>query len=551
MEPPYPPPTKFNNCCPDCGSYLVPKLTKDGDHWHISVGVVHYTSRLGPNSLLQCYKPAAHAQTYHHRWPPLPRPTMTTTPALPAISALPATFPASISAPPPTASQPTPKCSFLGCSVTRMNRNCTNRMCKKHCIKAGGCAYSLHSGSDSNSSITIPAQPRSLPFSAPSVPRQAAPHLATSTSSAFSVSSHLSSRTAPPLRMPSVPSAASSNNHPFSALISSLEKEAEDRRQAEQARLRALAQPRYQQDARARQLDRQLDGLYGVNPTSPERTVEEELEEELARQEAADLQEAIRLSERDTARAARHAESEAAATAVTRPSPPPVASTSTLRPLSLSPSPPPPASLLPVMHTQPAVAPPPLKITKQLGNDWVNPSPVFNVAAAKRRPQPNLELARKFILVFLHDLPSAHRSLCQLHRPSMLATIPAKRLSAHLADDTADGDDNDGSRTPTPSTPTPSKCAPGDRGSWMKGKYVCDMVEVFVMMDRPSMAHLSKRVRFHRVFGEGHFYAASTYDDQYRRWRAATPAQQKAALDAGRTEEGLWSVFGKQHSLRR
>ncbi|KAJ7294032.1 hypothetical protein C8J57DRAFT_1211399 [Mycena rebaudengoi] len=44
---------------------------------------------------------------------------------------------------------------------------------------------------------------------------------------------------------------------------------------------------------------------------------------------------------------------------------------------------------------------------------------------------------------------------------------------------------------------------------------------------------------FHREF------QSSTYDDQVKRWKAASPSLQQKALKAGRTEEGSWSAFTK------
>jgi hypothetical protein len=121
-------------------------------------------------------------------------------------------------------------------------------------------------------------------------------------------------------------------------------------------------------------------------------------------------------------------------------------------------------------------------------------------------------------------------------------------------------DDSDSDTTPPLTTPplTPDlSCSnaagsKNDKGSWMKGLYVVDMVDRFVKMDSPEFMHLpTKEARFHAVFGREHSYAPSTYDDQLRRWRSVTEAERQRALEAGRTSKGLWTVFTKNHSLRR
>ncbi|KAJ7320714.1 hypothetical protein DFH08DRAFT_818974 [Mycena albidolilacea] len=90
-----------------------------------------------------------------------------------------------------------------------------------------------------------------------------------------------------------------------------------------------------------------------------------------------------------------------------------------------------------------------------------------------------------------------------------------------------------------------------DKGSWMKGLYVVDMVDRFVKMDSPELMHLlTKEAHFHAVFGREHSYAPSTYDNQLQHWRSVAEAKRQRALE-GRTSKGLWTVFTKNHSLRR
>ncbi|KAF7356302.1 hypothetical protein MVEN_00962100 [Mycena venus] len=626
MAPPLPPlplPTKFNNCCPACGSYLTPQLTKDGDHW-----------------FLRCYKPAAHADPYNHRWPPLARPII-----------VPATSMADTST---TESAPSKiPCRFpAGCTSGRTNKHCTNIMCQKHCLKTGNCAYSRHHAGDSSTSISIPAIPASTPL--PGLPPRASssriailPRLASSSSIAPAPSN------APfPSHIPVFPGARPFRS--FDDLASDFNEP-----------LRALNAYQEAQDSAARQFDLSI-GLKLPSPDLP-------LEEELRRQEEKDIEEAMRRSTRDAEQARRRATFQDISTTVTRPSPPPVSATN-LRPRSLSPSPDPPATVLPISHAK-KHSKAPIQITKQLSNDWVKPSSTFHVAAPARRPPTNPELARRFLLVYLCNVSPFifYRAACRLTNyvefqdPVVLcisaADLPSwpqfrltdsprtlsdmgiedvdntsleqysesyhifmkvsvrhlftlttdcvvllrkqgvrvpdeasiitrflgrstpptsshqryglsqeragvrreyRKLKTILSDDESDVEvvgtirkrdsttktlqrkrprlsvntaivpinvDDDGD-TSTRSTPpsTPGPLTPGssrsstagpknDKGSWMKGLHVVDMVDGFVKMDSPELAHLpTKEARFHAVFGQQHSYAPSTYDDQLRRW---------------------------------
>ncbi|KAJ7894412.1 hypothetical protein B0H14DRAFT_2559196 [Mycena olivaceomarginata] len=612
MAPPLLPPTKYKNCCPACGSYLTPQLTKDGDHW-----------------FLRCYKPAAHADAYNHRWPPLARPTMapatSTAPptTVPATSKIPCRYPA-------------------GCTSGRTNKHCTNSMCQKHCIKTGNCAYPRHHAGDSSTSISIPATPASTPLP----PRAASSSRATLPRSASSSS---------------IPPALS--NTPFSTHIPVFSgarpfRSFDDLASNLDEPLRALNAYQEAQNSAAHQFDLSI-GLKSPSPDLP-------LEEELRRQEEKDIEEAMRRSARDAEQARCRATFQDIIGTVTRPSPLPVPTTS-LRLRSFSSSPDPPATVFPISHAKKSSTAP-IQITKQLSNDWTKPSSTFHVAAPTRRPPTNPELARRFLLVYLRnsaedpvvlcisaaELPSwpqfrltdSPRTLSDMgiedvdntsleqysesyhifmkqgvrvpdeasvitrflgrstaptsshqryglsqeragvrheyrklktilsddgsdvevvsticKRDHTTKTLPCKRprLSVNTTivpinvDDNGD-DGNTSTRSTPPSTPGPS--TPGgpknDKGSWMKGLHVVDMVDRFVKMDSPDIAHLpTKEARFHTVFGKEHSFAPSTYDDQLRRWRSVTEAERQHALEAGRTSEGLWTVFTKNHSLRR
>ncbi|KAF7348777.1 hypothetical protein MVEN_01397300 [Mycena venus] len=150
-------------------------------------------------------------------------------------------------------------------------------------------------------------------------------------------------------------------------------------------------------------------------------------------------------------------------------------------------------------------------------------------------------------------------------RDSTPKTLQHKRprlsVNTTIAPINIDDDGDTSTRSTPPSTPGPltpgssrsSTAGPkNDKGNWMKGLHVVDMVDGFIKMDSPEFAHLpTKEARFHAVFGQGHSYAPSTYDDQLRRWRSVTEAERQQALGAGRTSKGLWTVFTKNHSLRR
>ncbi|KAJ7881678.1 hypothetical protein B0H13DRAFT_2540367 [Mycena leptocephala] len=150
-------------------------------------------------------------------------------------------------------------------------------------------------------------------------------------------------------------------------------------------------------------------------------------------------------------------------------------------------------------------------------------------------------------------------------RDSTTKTLPRKRprlsVNTVIAPINVDDDGNTSTQSTPPSTPGPSTPGPScsstaglknDKGSWMKGLHAVDMVDRFVKMDSPDIAHLpTKEACFHAVFGHEHSYAPSTYDDPLRRWRSVTEAERQQALDAGWTSEGLWTVFTKNHSLRR
>jgi hypothetical protein len=73
--------------------------------------------------------------------------------------------------------------------------------------------------------------------------------------------------------------------------------------------------------------------------------------------------------------------------------------------------------------------------------------------------------------------------------------------------------------------------------------YIVDMVKGFRKMSGLKGMGLNRGQRFHRVFGVQ--YHASTFDAQHSKYKAATPTQIEAGVQAGRTEKGLWNVWRK------
>jgi len=122
--------------------------------------------------------------------------------------------------------------------------------------------------------------------------------------------------------------------------------------------------------------------------------------------------------------------------------------------------------------------------------------------------------------------------------------------------------DTSGSSTSIPSTPslTSSSTSSSSFASpmtptsdedgliWPHGMYTIDMRDGFLVMDSNDLNHLSEEKRFGLVFKC--VYKRTTYGDQRRRWRRATEAQRQRALGAGRTPEGLWSVFSREVPLK-
>ncbi|KAJ7110911.1 hypothetical protein C8R44DRAFT_883374 [Mycena epipterygia] len=259
-----PPVNKYNNCCTICSNHLKPIQCKDG-RW-----------------FLKCYSPSAHAaeggRTYIYHFPP------TDAPPNPAPSTDPKTG---------SSSSGTHGCPKRHCKSGRVNRECSNGLCMKHCVEKGDCTYTRHAPSD------VPS---------PAISSTSRTSTAASTSQISTVSTASTSRTF------------------------NLAAAYEDIRQSVLAPLRALEVYQREQDLAAKK----LDDLYGVKSPSPDTAIDVALR----RVEEEELAEAIQRSTREAQRVERRRQFQVVTEAVSRSSPPPIPALAPLRPLSTTPDPP-------------------------------------------------------------------------------------------------------------------------------------------------------------------------------------------------------------------
>ncbi|KAJ7119829.1 hypothetical protein C8R44DRAFT_878219 [Mycena epipterygia] len=245
-----PPPNIRNNCCPICTNHLTPKQRKKDNVWY-----------------LKCYNPAAHAseggRTYYFYFAPEDSPEKHAGPA--------------DSSPQPAGpSTTTKRCPEPDCNG-RVNRDCANQKCKKHCLAAGRCSYSRHADTSTS----------------------------TSTSSTAASSSILPSR------------ASAASTSAFTSY--------DDIRQSVLAPLRQLDAYQREQAMAAQH----LDNLYGVKSPPPDDELQPVEEDELAV--------AIRRSAREAQQMERRRRFEQLAQSVSKCSPPPAQACFLLRQLSPSP----------------------------------------------------------------------------------------------------------------------------------------------------------------------------------------------------------------------
>jgi hypothetical protein len=77
---------------------------------------------------------------------------------------------------------------------------------------------------------------------------------------------------------------------------------------------------------------------------------------------------------------------------------------------------------------------------------------------------------------------------------------------------------------------------------WPQGMFAIEMVNGFQEIDSLK-GKLALPQAFKKVFRQP--FVSATYHDQRRHWKNATPERRDAALNAGLTFDGLWSVFKK------
>jgi hypothetical protein len=94
--------------------------------------------------------------------------------------------------------------------------------------------------------------------------------------------------------------------------------------------------------------------------------------------------------------------------------------------------------------------------------------------------------------------------------------------------------------------PSASASASAAAPPWPAGMYVVDMVAGFRQMDSNSLKRLNREEHFKCVFGSEVEYHASTFTAQQAKFNKATPTQVKKGVEAGRTTNGLWSVWRKR-----
>ncbi|KAJ7849539.1 hypothetical protein B0H14DRAFT_2582469 [Mycena olivaceomarginata] len=105
--------------------------------------------------------------------------------------------------------------------------------------------------------------------------------------------------------------------------------------------------------------------------------------------------------------------------------------------------------------------------------------------------------------------------------------------------------DSDEEAPPT-MAPLASASASAVAPPWPAGMYIVDMVAGFQQMDSRSLKGLNREERFKHVFGSKVEYHASTFTAQQAKFNKATPTQVKKGVEAGRTTDGLWSVWRKR-----
>ncbi|KAJ7926301.1 hypothetical protein B0H13DRAFT_1972781 [Mycena leptocephala] len=84
---------------------------------------------------------------------------------------------------------------------------------------------------------------------------------------------------------------------------------------------------------------------------------------------------------------------------------------------------------------------------------------------------------------------------------------------------------------------------------WPGGMYTVDVVDGILRMDLQELAGMNRSPRFIHIFKRP--YKSATYNNNVRRWKSALSELQRRSLAAGRTEDGLRSMFCLQLNAER
>ncbi|KAJ7337599.1 hypothetical protein DFH08DRAFT_964569 [Mycena albidolilacea] len=97
------------------------------------------------------------------------------------------------------------------------------------------------------------------------------------------------------------------------------------------------------------------------------------------------------------------------------------------------------------------------------------------------------------------------------------------------------------------SAPSPSLSSTSPTISWPTGEFVIDMIAGFKRMECQDFKGLVCHDHFERTFKRP--YITSTVSEQKVIYAAATEEEVQKGVDAGRSKDGLWSVWRKKHGL--
>lgn len=140
--------------------------------------------------------------------------------------------------------------------------------------------------------------------------------------------------------------------------------------------------------------------------------------------------------------------------------------------------------------------------------------------------------------------------------PSLVISSPHPRFDL----DSLSGYESSSAEPPTPpsfirspslvaSSPRPrfdyDIVVPNSTKPWPDGMYTKDMAAAFLAVDDKSLKKTFSRLEDRIKFVLKKPVHRNTWNDQRRRWNAATEEERDIFQNAGRTSEGLWSKFSK------